>query len=348
MIYLCPTYDYELFLGGSSYTEKEVLIDQTDILLDIYEKREAKLTLFADVWSLIKYRELGQHEFPNLADNQMKDALRRGNDVQLHIHPQWVNAKRSEGKWEFNKREYSLGDFEYEDNSSVSDREVVVRKAVEYLEDTLKEQMPGYDVIAYRAGGYCSEPFEDNCKILHKYGIVLDSSVVAGLKKSDYPITYDYSDRTNNVAYHLDGNMMELPLGTVRSFREKCYYRMNYPIYVNNAPRGYYITSVDKVAQSKVKKLINKSSFLLDSSKGYMMTFDERRWDGILYLMERILKGIDYVGRDVILTMVGHPKVLNERLIDNTDRFLTEIRAKYGNDLAFATMTDIWKMKFKK
>lgn len=348
MIYICATYDYELFLGGSSYTEKEVLIDQTDTLLNLYASMNIPATYFVDAWSLLKYREYGFTTFPDLADEQMRNMLSNGNDVQLHIHPQWVNAIYNDGKWKFKKNEYSIGNFSYNVAEGELERDKVIKDGIHYLEEVLRKIYPEYRIVAYRAGGYCLEPFDENIDLLIKNGIAIDSSVVSGLYRDDFPIHYDYRKYTSNKGFYLKKGMYELPIGSIRSITQKLWYRMMYPIYVNYNTKGYCITSENTNKQKRITKYGKKIKNLFDTSKGYMLTFDERRWDGMLYLIDEVLKETDYRIEDEFLTIVGHPKVLNERLVENTSMFLTEVKKKYGDNLQFITLTDVWKMKCKK
>ena len=75
MIHLCLTYDYELFFGKSYCSEKEVLIEPTEKLLGMYDEHNIKVTLFADVCSIMRYEELKIGDFSGLAKQQLKDAV---------------------------------------------------------------------------------------------------------------------------------------------------------------------------------------------------------------------------------------------------------------------------------
>ena len=69
-IYTLYSADYELFLGGNYCDEQEVLIKPTYDLLDICERHQIPLTLFADVFSILRYREHTLFSFPIAAEQQ--------------------------------------------------------------------------------------------------------------------------------------------------------------------------------------------------------------------------------------------------------------------------------------
>ena len=100
MIYLLYSGDYEVFMGGNYKPESEILIEPTDLAMDVFESIEAPVTFFADLLCLWRYRELGFDKFPDQVDEQLRQVIRRGHDVQMHIHPHWpkTGIERSGGK----------------------------------------------------------------------------------------------------------------------------------------------------------------------------------------------------------------------------------------------------------
>ena len=88
-IYILYSADYELFLGGNYCNETEVLINPTNDLLNLFDDLKIPITLFADIFSILRYKEKELLDFPDSAEKQLKDAIRRGHDVQSHVHPHW-------------------------------------------------------------------------------------------------------------------------------------------------------------------------------------------------------------------------------------------------------------------
>ena len=100
------TLDYELFGNGSGDIFENVICP-TEKLIAICDEVDAKLTIFFEVVEYWKLREawdsgniMGYDQDPALAmKNQMIEAFQNGHDIQLHIHPQWLNAVYEDGKW---------------------------------------------------------------------------------------------------------------------------------------------------------------------------------------------------------------------------------------------------------
>jgi hypothetical protein len=175
------SYDYELFFGDKSGTVLKSLIAPTSQLLDAMDAVGFKGNFFVD-WQMLKYlkeenteRTLADY---NLITDQLKDIIRRGHRIELHIHPHWVDAKyNGDGTWDFTEfRHYSLNSF----------TETVVvsmfEEGANLLTDIAREVEPGYKLCAFRAGGWAVQPFSAVKKGLQKVGITIDSSIMPGVK----------------------------------------------------------------------------------------------------------------------------------------------------------------------
>ena len=73
-------------------SEEKVLIDTTEALLTVSEELGIPMNIFCDVACLWRYRKLGQQDFPNAVEKQLRQAIVRGHDVQAHIHPHWLKT----------------------------------------------------------------------------------------------------------------------------------------------------------------------------------------------------------------------------------------------------------------
>ncbi len=166
--------DYELFLGENLLPEVEVLVEPTAALLDTCESAGIPMTLFCDVACLWRYREAGDEAFPAAVEEQLRDAIRRGHDVQAHLHPHWLHARREEGRWSAPLDTFLVG--------SLGDPASLLAQAAEYLNDLLRPVDPSYSCVAFRAGNYGIQPGVDRVfAALRETGYRVDSSVVPGL-----------------------------------------------------------------------------------------------------------------------------------------------------------------------
>ncbi|HTY52986.1 MAG TPA: hypothetical protein VMB35_07310 [Methanomicrobiales archaeon] len=228
MISILYSADYEVFLGRNFLPEPEVLIGPTRDLLAACRGVGIRMTLFADVFCLRRYRELGQEEFPGLADEQLRGAIASGHDVQAHIHPHWTCTGMAGGAYFFDRDKYLLGTF-YPDkvrrDNFIRDS---VREARDYLEGLLRPGDPAYRCIAFRAGGYGLQPGEDAIvAALADAGFLVDSSVVHNLRLENEINRIDYTGLPGRGNYWLAGGkgpatsgsaggIFEIPIASAR------------------------------------------------------------------------------------------------------------------------------------
>lgn len=191
-IYIALVDDWELRGTGAGSVE-ELQVKPMNALMDLFEKYGIKNTFNVEVMQQIKMRQF-QDNFPNLKkeadlwDEAVLTALRRGHDVQLHIHPQWYNAiytnieegwKLSEN-WDITK--YPRNDVEN-----------MFEQCLRYLNDLFEKNDIVHRICAYRAGSWAFAPSDFMIDVLKKYNIALDMSLVKGLKYDTKHVTLDYT-----------------------------------------------------------------------------------------------------------------------------------------------------------
>lgn len=173
--------DYEVFWTRND-DEVRVLVDPTERLLKLAEEQGVRYTLFVDVLCLFRYRELGLHRFVDVVEDQLRDAIRRGHDVQTHLHPHWLTAERKGDIWSFDSKSFLLGHLGTPDQVCSQAKELLIRSR-QYLEALLQPVSPHYRTVAYRAGGYGLQPHEQAVlRALEETDYLIDSSVVPGLR----------------------------------------------------------------------------------------------------------------------------------------------------------------------
>jgi hypothetical protein len=91
MLHLVFTLDYEI-RGDGSGDPYRLMVEPAGRLLDLLERYGAKVTIMAEVAEILKFKaHAGQtgtdgFHYHRIAD-QLRDAVRRGHDVQSHLHP---------------------------------------------------------------------------------------------------------------------------------------------------------------------------------------------------------------------------------------------------------------------
>ena len=203
-IYL--TLDYELFLGANTGTPENCLIRPMEALCDAVEEYGVHFTLFVDAAYLLRLTQLMpnskqlQHDY-NLVSANIISLQKRGHDIQLHFHPQWLYSEWNDDskEWQLDYTHYKLSDmdraFAFESFSSA--------KAL--LESIIEKK-----VVAFRAGGYCLESFGDYIDLFRDNGILIDSSVVLGRYNLAGLHYYDYRQiKPKRQVYHFNASVRE-------------------------------------------------------------------------------------------------------------------------------------------
>jgi len=204
-IYILYSADYELFLGGNYCDENEVLINPTNDLLDLCDRLKIPLTLFADIFSILRYKEHNIFSFPDAAEKQLKDAIRRGHDVQSHVHPHWKFTRIEGNRYTVNSDYFLLGKLD-------ADHEALYGKILDYLmtsrnylHDLLRQVNTGYHCIAFRSGGYGLQPNSSAViRALTDAGFIIDSSIVPDLVIRNNINEIDFSIVPKMANYYLD------------------------------------------------------------------------------------------------------------------------------------------------
>lgn len=342
MLHICATYDYELFLGRMYATEEEVLIVPTNHLLDIYEENGVKLTLFADTCCINRYREERIIEFPQSAEFQLKQTIKRGHDVQLHIHPHWLSAHYESNQWIYDNNYYRLHAY---DNLRIAK---IVEDNVKYLNDLLCQVNKGYRCVAFRAGGYCIQPELDIVKVLYKNGIRIDSSVCIGNSNYKNPHMFDFTDvianynwdfgidkGLNHRAVENEHFMMEIPIFGISNIIEKIAFKYLCKIVEVNSLKGEPVNSKEEIRMNfwnKLKEYRHTS---------YILQFDRYDYKTMLYMLGRVVTDRMIETGEYYIAIVGHPKVQEKELIVNTDRFIKAVKRKYGDLVVFDTLQNV-------
>lgn len=225
------TFDYEIFFGENSGSILDSLFTPTEIILNILESAKLKATFFIDVLHYYKIISF-KGKYPALEvearafKRQIEQMVKLGHDIQLHIHPHWLDAlyNPKTNRWEFSYEHYRLHDL-----TSHSRDEYSMAKcfslAKNILVDLVRELDSTYDCTCFRAGGYCILPFKDLRTIFEENGILVDSSI---LPKSKFAIgqgievdfvktpqfTYWFFSDDPTISQR-EGKFLELPIATV-------------------------------------------------------------------------------------------------------------------------------------
>src|SRR2546426_2076845 len=191
LIHLSFVDDWELS-GDGSGDPHELQFRPMRELVRIYNSHGIRGSFNAEVMQQLTFRELGD-EHPELKalasdwEQQVRETFREGHDVQLHIHPQWSDARYQEGRWQLNG-DWSILKY------SLEEARQIIALGKEYLENLLRAVDPNYRGVSFRSGSWCIAPSPHILSTLAELGIVFDMSIVGGVRYHTWRIDLDYAN----------------------------------------------------------------------------------------------------------------------------------------------------------
>jgi len=165
--------DYEVYFGPRSGDVDSTLIQPTAALAALARRHGVPLVFFVDVLFLLRLREQARaHPLLQRAHDavatQLQALVAAGHELQLHLHPHWLDAHWTGDRWQMDMRRYRLHALD----------DATLAQTVRAGADALRQF--GGPVTAFRAGGWCLQPFDRLRAPLLAAGITIDSTVYAG------------------------------------------------------------------------------------------------------------------------------------------------------------------------
>jgi len=193
------SFDYEIFFRINRSDCIDSLIKPTETLLELMDKHSIKSTFFVDAGYLLtleKNRSIEKLNIElNAITNQIKRIEKLGHEIGFHVHSHWEDTTWENNEWNFNMSRYKLSDFDrYEAHT-------IFLKYFDHLSNITK-----CDIKAFRAGGWCLEPFENIRQAMIDCGIMIDSTVFVGGKRSSATHQYDFSNYPDKEIWNFHDN----------------------------------------------------------------------------------------------------------------------------------------------
>lgn len=343
---LILTFDYELPLGGITKSYNHSLFDPTEQLFEVLERLKVPAVFFSDILSYVKFSEWGDTSYTLPYSSQMQKAINNGHDVQLHLHPHWLESNFSNGKV-IPSSKYKMGDFIGKNsNHTIND---IVKLGINELTKIGRSVNPNYSCIAYRAGGYNFVPHaHETLEALYNSGIRIDSSISRGYFFKSNVSVVDYRNVPKLPHWYLslngdftkpgnkDTDILEIPIASKPKGMFEMPTAFKLKKYEHRAveSRGSMIHSNEKVAKpDKLRQLFSSR----------MLTVDNHT-----YSPDYLMKILDYnvkkfASHDTImLSLIGHPKSMDSYHYQLLDEFVTRTKDKYGDIVEFTTFRKIY------
>ena len=298
-----------------------------DRILEICRKNNIHITVFVDASYLYRLKELSSN-YPQLVrdfdavTNNVRRIVSEGHDVQLHIHPQWYFCTYDGKDWTMDWEHYKLSDMPESD-------------AFRLFKDSklLLEDIVGYKLTAFRAGGYSIQDF--NYKDCFKEnGIIYDSSVLTGCKFITDTHKYDFVGLPktiysfNTIEEPIEGGtFIEVPIATRRYNFFKYVYLKRKRQQGGTEKYGDGGDDKDRLQSDrwdKIKQHLGRPMFVSATFDWYTYGF-----------IEEVISEYRPLG---YATIISHPKNVSPTSLDYMDRFIQ----KHLNERdEFVTITQI-------
>ena len=310
------TLDYELFFGAESGTVEDCILKPTRALLKIVEPLGIKFNCFVDAGYLMALeRQLNEHpklkkDFENLTE-QIKYLSKEGHGIELHIHPHWEDSFFDGTRWNINTERYKLSDFSEKDIMDIVTRySQILSKA------------SGKAPVAYRAGGWCAQPFPPIQKALLANNIHIDSTVYPGgyyhseNQQFDFrgipQFATDYKFSNDLIKQDPNGSMREIPISSIKVnpiFFWKFAWRK-----IRKSPihRSFGNGSAVVMPKSELIRLLTRPSHSVVSMDGFKASLMGKA-------LNKYIRGTQNKGNFVI---IGHPKAFSPFSLSKMNDFI--------------------------
>jgi hypothetical protein len=334
------TFDYELFLGKRSGTVSRCLIEPTERLLEIFGQRKLKMIFFVDTTYLLRLRELSLQSEAAMYDYnrvtaQVVQMVHRGHYVFPHLHPHWLDAKyiQKENQWDLSDvsryRFHSL---------HAEERKKLFGDCMQLLRDLILPVQKGYKLDAYRAGGWCIQPFADFKPEFESHGIQFDFSVLKNSHLFSEPFQFDF--RTVQSTPDIYPFSEDPLVPTAGGFRE-------FTISMINEPG--IVTSLMERTLVKVLPGNQKASY----GDGYSVTRvanepidapalrnEKKTRMASIELMNRLnlFRYLDFLKEHSYMHFISHPKMLSNHNFVNFEQFLKKVSSEFKLETDFKKM----------
>lgn len=313
------TLDYEIYFGANHGTVEKCIIYPASELIRIAESTNVRFVFFVDIGFILKLDEF-REKFPQLEKDydaivkQVKYLSDTGHDVQLHIHPHWEDSYYNGTRWIIDVKRYKLADFS---DGQITD---IVKRYKKGLED-----ITGKTTFAFRAGGWCLQPFSRLEKTFKEHGIRLDSSVFRNGYFASEQYSYDFRNAPDKDLYRFEddvtlekknGYFTEVPISPIRNsplFFWKLFLLGRKDPYMHK-PLG---DGQAMPAPGYRKKLLTRFTNNPVSVDGYNSQ-----------LLQKALNRLQKEKREHMV-VIGHPKALSRHSLKKLEEFIKENKDRH-------------------
>lgn len=328
------TFDYELFLGKRSGTVENCLIRPTDELMRILNRHQCKGIFFVDTVYLMRLQEVAarhpsaMHDLKKITQ-QLVVMMRTGHFVYPHIHPHWLDASydRESNQWTLDSLEkYRFHRLKEEERAFVFDGSVAL------LKEIAREAGIDYHPLAYRAGGWCLQPFSDFRPFFLKYGVQADFSVLPGYRNNWELMQFDFTGVPGQPVYRFDHDVqVHDPSGPFTEYAISCIRITAWTRFLNRFLLKYLWKTGNRSAGDGM------SAYTPEAQKNRRN--DEEMISIELMTSANVSAYRKFAKEKNYMHFISHPKMLSRHNLRVFDDFLNHVHRQYDVQTDFRTMT---------
>jgi len=340
------TFDHELPLGGVSASYEDALFAPTRRVIELAKKYGVRVTFFSDVLCAYRYKEWDYRNFYVPYVDQLQDAIGKGHDIQLHIHPHWLTSTFN-GTSFLPSDDFLLSDFK--EDTKYGGIPGIIRLSIDCLNDICMQATDNYHCVAFRAGGYAVHPGSDILfNSLYNQGIRYDSSMAKGYYFCSGLSTVDFRKLPKVPNWIIDPDdyhsmlscppgILEIPIATIPKTLFEIPTRFKLKKYAGRAVenRGRMIhqdTQAD--LSSKLKALFSAR----------MLSFDNHTLS-----LDYLLKIFGYnvnlhknKHEELMFSVISHPKTMGDYSFELMEGFISTVQKSFQN-VEFTTFAEHYR-----
>ncbi len=315
------TLDYELFFADFSGSVENSIIRPTNALTSIADHFMIKLNFFVDAGYLVRLKHY-KDRYPqlqkdyDLITDQIRTLSQNGHDIQLHIHPHWEDTDYDGTQWQMDTSRYRIHAFSKEETMDIVTR----------YKEALTE-LVGDRVFAYRAGGWCIQPFTHLKEALKANKIWLDSTLYEGGYKKNSTHYFDFHNLPQKTFWRFESDpLIEVKNGyfaevPISSTTVSPLFYIRYALLRKFAKDAHRIMGDGKGVGREGKdnlEMLTKFTPAVASIDGYRIS----------YLQRTLNEYIKYSDKENFVAM-GHPKAQTPYSLNGLHKFFADNHTKH-------------------